>query len=321
MMRKLAFSSLTFFFFVSISTIWGGSYSFDFLDLGVGTRAKALGCSFVSIADDGSSILWNPAGTSQVSSSRLYFTHNSNFSGMSIIDYISFIKPIVAQSYFSIAVVRHNVNEIPLFPELEGTPEERDTTPSLQGDGNPMGYFNEMANVYIINLSKLIRLKHLNFSVGGNFKYFDETIYKTGGTGIGIDVGGIIVLKTKKIPGKLTLGVNLQDAMGTQILWNTVSQRKDIIPTNYRFGVNYKKEFKKIKSSFLVSFDHNTRYDGSRHIGLEYTYTENFLVDFGWNQGKLSFGTGFKFWKIAIQYGFITHTLGSSQSVSMEIIL
>ncbi|TES90622.1 MAG: hypothetical protein E3J87_09650 [Candidatus Cloacimonadota bacterium] len=324
-MKRITFYTTVFIFFLSFTILSAGNYSFDFLELGVGTRAKALGGSFVSVADDGSSILWNPAGTSRISSSRFYFMHNSNFAGMSNIDYISFIKPIVARSFFSIALIRHSVNDIPIFPELEGTPEERDTTPAMQGDGNPMGFFGEKANIYFINLSKLFEIKNLNFSLGGNFKYFDETFRvfdaDYGGTGIGVDIGGIITLKTKKIPGRLTIGLNLQDATGTQILWNTTSQKKDIIPTNYRFGLNYRKEVEKIESSFLLTFDYNTRYDGSQHTGLEYSYKENFLVDIGWNKGRWSFGTGFKFWKIGIQYGFISHTLGPSHSVSMEFIL
>lgn len=298
-----------------------GSYSFDFVDIGIGTRAKSLGGSFVSIANDGSSLLWNPAGTAKVSSSHLYFTHNSNFSGMSNIDYVSFVKPIMAKSYVSIALIRHSVSDIPIFPELEGTPEERDTTPALQGDGDPMGYFDEIANIYFFNLSKAFRFRNGNVSIGGNVKYFDETIYGTGGTGIGLDIGAILSIKIKGIPGEFSYGINLQDATGTQILWNTPTQRKDVIPTNYRLGTHYKKRFDRILSTFLISADFNSRYEGSTHFGFEYSYQDNFHCDIGLNQNKITFGTGFRFWKIGIQYGFIPHSLGTSHSISMELIL
>ncbi len=308
------------FIFAITAPLSAGSYAFDFLDLGVGTRAKALGGSFVSIADDGSSLLWNPAGTSQVRSSRFYFMHNSNFSGYSTVDYISFIKPIVAQSFFSVAVIRHSVGEIPIFPELEGTPEERDTTSSLQGDGNPLGYFGETAHIYFINLSKLIKLKAAHLSLGGNFKYFDETMYSTTGTGIGLDIGTIVSFSTA-VPGQFGIGLNLQDATGTQILWNTASQRKDIIPTNYSLGFHYKKQIHKLHSQFLITYDYHSRYGGSHHSGFEYSYRDYFLLQLGLNQTNWSFGTGIHFWKIGIQYGFISHTLGSSHVMSMEFLL
>lgn len=306
---------------LTFSILSSGKYSFDFLEYGVGTRAKALGGSFVSIADDGSSLLWNPAGTARLTSSRFYFMHNAKFSGMSSMDYVSFIKPIISKSFFAIAITRHTVGDIPIFPELSGTREERDTTPEIQGDGVPRGYFGETATIYLINLSKSIKPGSFDISVGTNFKYYDETIYGYSGTGIGIDFGGIFSLMVPHIPGYVTLGLNLQDATGTQILWNTSSRRKDIIPTNYRFGINYSKTFDKIASTFLITFDYNTRYGGSKHTGIEYIYRDNFLVDVGFNDSAYSFGMGFKFWKIGIQYGFIPHTLGSSHSLSMELTL
>jgi len=301
--------------------VYGGEYSFDFLELGIGTRAKALGGSFASVADDGSSLFWNPAGTSRVLSTRFYFMHNTNFAGMSNIDYVSFIKPIPAKSFFSVALLRHCVGDIPIFPELEGTAEDRDTIPSLQGNGEPMGYFDETASIYLINLSKHLAFKKINILIGGNFKYFDETIYDYSGTGLGVDAGSIVSSPIKGIPGFFSIGLTLENLTGTEILWNTASKRKDMIPTNYRFGLSYKTTFDRIDSGFLLTYDYRMRYGTSHHTGLEFSYRNNFLVDVGLNKGNFSFGTGLKFWKIGIQYGFIPHTLGSNHSLSMELIL
>jgi hypothetical protein len=306
--------------FVAVTALHAGSYSFDFLDIGVGTRARALGGSFVSVADDGSAMLWNPAGSSNAASSRFYFSHNSNFSGMATMDYISFVKPIVGHSSFSLAVIRHKVDDIPIFPELEGTPEERDTTPELQGDGNPLGYFGETASIYFINVAKKFRIKGSLISLGGNFKYFDESIYNTNATGIGVDLGTILSFNAK-IPGTFGVGISMQDIAGTQIVWNTRSQAKDEIPMNWRLGVHYLVPIARFSTTLRFSYDRTTRYEGTNHAGIEYSFKENFVADLGWNQSKWCFGTGVKFWKICIQYGFITHSLGSSQAVSMEFIL
>jgi|GEM_PF-4515392 len=320
-MNKSKIFSIIFLLFWSVSIANAGKYSFDFLSSGIGTRAKALGASFTSIADDGSALLWNPAGTCLFPSSQFYFTHNSNFSSMSSVDLISFTKPIVGKSAVSVAILRHGVSDIPIFPQLEGTPEERDTTPSMQGDGNPLGYFSESANIYYVNVSKQLNLRKAKFLLGGNFKYFNESLWGYSGTGIGTDFGGIFVFPRLKLPGILSIGINIEDAFGTQILWNTESQSKDNIPTNYRFGFNYFTSLNKIKSGIMLSFDYNFRYEGSKHFGIEYSYKNNFILDTGWNKGTLSFGTGFKFWKIAIQYAFISQTLGSSHSVSMGFTL
>jgi hypothetical protein len=302
------------------ASLRAGSYSFDFLDLGIGTRARALGGSFVSMADDGSALLWNPAGSSSANSSRFYFSHNANFSGMSTIDYISFIKPIIGSSSFSVAFIRHAVDDIPVFPELEGTPQERDTTPELQGNGIPLGYFGETAHIYFVNIAKMVTLHGNRLSIGGNFKYFDESLYGASATGIGLDIGTILAFKMM-IPGMFGIGICMQDISDTRIVWNTQSETKDAIPMNYRMGLHYRIPISAIQSSFSIGFDRNTRYEGSNHVGMEYSYRDHFVVDMGWNQSKWSFGTGCKFWKIGVQYGFITHTLGSSHAMSMEFIL
>jgi len=320
-MKKVLSYAVVVYFTVFFSYLIAGEYSFDFLDIGIGTRSRALGCTFVSIADDGASVFWNPAGTSLMQSSQFYFTHNANFGGLSTLDYISFIKPLLAKSSFSFAFIRHNVGEIPIFPELEGTSEERDTTPSIQGDGIPIGYFDESASVFIVNFSKSLFFSGNRLNVGCNFKYLNESIYSFNGTGIGVDIGFIIAIKQHLLPGQLTFGVSMKDASGTQIIWNTKTETKDIVLSDYRLGVSYKKKVNRINSSFMFAVEHSTRYDNNNHIGLEYTYKNHFLIDGGWNSGSFSIGTGFRFWKITIQYGFIPNAIGSSHSVSMTFTL
>ncbi len=319
-MRKTTALGFLLFIPLMVCPLKAGSYAFDFVDLGIGTRARALGGSFTSIADDGSSLLWNPAGSSHAPSATFYFSHNVNFSGMATIDYIAFIKPIVGSSSFSIAVLRHAVDDIPIFPELEGTPQQRDTMPELQGDGNPLGYFGETATIYFVNIAKQLNFRGMPLSIGANFKYFNESLFSAEATGIGLDIGTILILKTK-IPGTIGIGINMQDLSGTRIVWNTKSEAKDEIPMNYRMGVHYHIPVASIKSSFRASLDRNTRYGGTTHAGIEYSFNDIFFGDMGWNESRWSFGTGCRFWKIGIQYGFITHTLGSSHALSMEFIL
>lgn len=319
-MTKTTALSFLFFIHLMVYPLRAGSYAFDFVDLGIGTRARSLGGSFASIADDGSAIMWNPAGSSHASSATFYFSHNMNFSGMATIDYISFIKPIVGASSFSVAVLRHAVDDIPIFPELQGTPQQRDTTPELQGDGNPLGYFGETATIYFVNIAKMLTFRGMPLSIGGNFKYFNESLFGAHATGIGLDIGTILTVKTK-IPGTLGIGINLQDLSGTRIIWNTKSRTKDQIPMNYRMGIHYRLPVTSIQSTFRISLDRNSRYGGSNHAGFEYSFRDVFFGDIGWNESRWSFGTGFRFWKVGIQYGLITHTLGSSHALSMEFIL
>lgn len=51
-------------------------FTADFINIGVGARAQGLGGAFTALADDVSSIYWNPAGLSCVKDTEMTFMHN-----------------------------------------------------------------------------------------------------------------------------------------------------------------------------------------------------------------------------------------------------
>ncbi len=79
---------ITFFFIlISISEIKpqlfpvlgeqrAGISTAQFLKIGVGGRATAMGDAFVAIANDVSALYWNPAGLTQFSENQIMFAHN-----------------------------------------------------------------------------------------------------------------------------------------------------------------------------------------------------------------------------------------------------
>ncbi len=54
-----------------------GTSGAQFLGIGIGARAAGLGGAYVSLADDGTSLYWNPAGLAQVGGHRVSFSHVS----------------------------------------------------------------------------------------------------------------------------------------------------------------------------------------------------------------------------------------------------
>ncbi len=48
----------------------------QFLKIGVGGRAAALGEAFMAISDDASALYWNPAGLAQFTKNQVIFSHN-----------------------------------------------------------------------------------------------------------------------------------------------------------------------------------------------------------------------------------------------------
>lgn len=58
--------------FDKVGTIGG-----QFLKIGIGARAQALGGAFVSVADDASAIYWNPAGVARIGKSVVNINHTA----------------------------------------------------------------------------------------------------------------------------------------------------------------------------------------------------------------------------------------------------
>ncbi|MGH2574171.1 MAG: UPF0164 family protein, partial [Ignavibacteria bacterium] len=53
-----------------------GTSSMQFLKIGVGGRATAMGESFVAVANDISALYWNPAGLVQFNEIGVHFSHS-----------------------------------------------------------------------------------------------------------------------------------------------------------------------------------------------------------------------------------------------------
>jgi long-subunit fatty acid transport protein len=68
--------------FVSSLTLQAaGTSSAQFLKMGAGARAAAMGEAFTSVADDATSTYWNPAGLPAMQDSQISVMHNSHLEG------------------------------------------------------------------------------------------------------------------------------------------------------------------------------------------------------------------------------------------------
>ena len=71
-----------------------GRYAGDFMMIGSGVRPLGMGGAFVSLADDGSAIYWNPAGISQIKKSEVTAMHAFLYNGLASYDHITFCQPL-----------------------------------------------------------------------------------------------------------------------------------------------------------------------------------------------------------------------------------
>ena len=96
-MKRLAFVIILFISLSSYGFDKTGSSAAQFLKIGVGTRATAMAGSFVALANDVSSLYWNPAGIVGVQSTALMGSHMMLFAGISH-EFVGFVMPFAQGS-------------------------------------------------------------------------------------------------------------------------------------------------------------------------------------------------------------------------------
>ncbi|MCK4513161.1 UPF0164 family protein [bacterium] len=91
--RFVVFAALFLVVAPSLECLSQGTSGAQFLGIGMGARSVGMGGAYVSLADDGSALYWNPAGLSQTTGMRLDVSHVSWLDDASY-QYASFATPL-----------------------------------------------------------------------------------------------------------------------------------------------------------------------------------------------------------------------------------
>jgi len=143
----------------------------QFLKIGVGGRASALGESFVAIANDASALYWNPAGITQFSDNQVIFSHNQWVVDINH-DFIGAVYHLDNTNAFGLALTTLSMKDMPVTTEFQPF-----------GTGEYFGYSDfGLAFTYSRKMTE-------QFSFGGTVRYIEETIDKLKMRGVMIDLG------------------------------------------------------------------------------------------------------------------------------------
>jgi len=143
----------------------------QFLKIGVGGRASALGDAFVALANDASALYWNPAGLTQFDQNQVFFSHNSWVVDIDH-DFLGLVYHLDATNAFGIAITSLRMQDMPVTTEF-----------APFGTGEYFG-FSDIA--FAITYSRKMTDQ---FSFGGTVRYIEETLDKLKMRGVMIDLG------------------------------------------------------------------------------------------------------------------------------------
>jgi hypothetical protein len=236
-----------------------------FLDIGVGARGIGMGGAFTALADDSSSVYWNPAGLSRMDKRELSVSHAELGLGTRE-DFLAYAHPT---SRGTIAVAMTYLSQ----SAIGG----RDAT------GRPTGDYQASDAAFAGSYGIKTEIADL----GASLKYIRSHIASSEAQGVAADVGARRAFDGAG-PGKLVLGAALRN-MGPGLKYDT--QRNDL-PLRLAGGAAYSFSSGRTLAVEVQSAPRGGGADAG--FGGEVKIMEGALLRLGWStKSAAPAGTGF----------------------------
>ncbi len=151
-----------------------GTSAAQFLKLGVGARAAALGESAVTLQGEVTGLYWNPASIASIDRTTVGVSHNDLYADMSY-NFVGVVQPLGSGSSFGVSVIYLDTGNM-----------EITTLDDPEGTGS---FFTWKAYCIGITYSRFVtdRLR-----LGGTVKYINEGAYHQTAQNIAIDLGSLL---------------------------------------------------------------------------------------------------------------------------------
>lgn len=309
MKKRTGFCLLMLFCFQLSSKAQISKYAGEFLSIGVGSRASAMGNAQVASANDITGAYWNPACLAEVNYPQASYMHEEHFGSLVGYDYGALALPYGPDMTFALSAIRLSI---------DGIPDTRDALYDANGDGkldintDRLDYskIKEFSNSDMAFFLSFAKKRTDRFSWGITAKIIRRSIAEYSATGIGIDAAVLY-----RPTDRLRLGANLTDATTTLVAWST--GRNELISPTLRTGAAYSFDF--LKGSINPALDMDIRFEDRKYAstfhagpvsfdmkaGLEYAYKNLFSIRGGYNDLKqFCIGAGLKLPKLYIDYSF-----------------
>jgi hypothetical protein len=306
-------------------------YAGEFLALGVGGRALALGGAHVALVNDVTAGYWNPAALARLEYPQLMLMHDEQFGSLVNHDYGAVAIPFGRYASLGLSVIRLGVDDIPdtrnAGIDINGN-LTYDPAQFSRVDPNRVTYFNAADWAFLFTYARSVSEQ---FAYGANLKLIRRDLGEHAATGVGFDIGFWY-----RPWEALALGMNLQDITTTLLAWDT--GRNELISPTAKLGVATLLEA--LEGRFTPAIDMDVRFENRRsasmaslgpvsmdfHAGLEYQFRDLVALRVGYSDIKqLTLGAGLHLAKLTIDYSFAkfdaTDQLGNTHRISLMFTL
>ena len=239
-----------------------GISSLQFLKIGVGGRATAMGDAFIAIADDASALYWNPAGLVFAKQNEIMFSHNAWVVDISQ-EFVGGFYKISNNDVVGISVISLHMDNMKVTDEF-----------------NPFGNGQYFAYGDVAIAATYSKRMTDQFSVGVTLRYVEETLDKLKMRGVLVDFGTLYWtgLGTSRFAVSITNFGNELAPDGEITLWGGKKQsvwQSFSPPTMFRIGFAlepWQNENNRVTAS--IQLNHPNDNSENVSIGAEYSYNE-----------------------------------------------
>ncbi|MCU0342853.1 MAG: PorV/PorQ family protein [Ignavibacterium sp.] len=288
----------------------------QFLKIGVGGRASAMGDAFVAIANDASALYWNPAGLTQFSENQVMFAHNQWVVDINH-DFLGAVYHLDDGNTLGISLISLSMDEMKVTTEY-----------APFGTGEYFG-FSDLA--IAISYSKKMTDQ---FSFGGTVRYIEESLDKLKMRGIMIDLGTYYwtgLGSTRFAVTVTNFGNDLAPDGEVVLVGNRTNAEWQSFspPTMFRIGFAlepYEDDENRVTTS--IQLNHPNDNSENVSIGAEYVWNNMFFARAGYkinvDEQNYSFGAGVNIpvsmANIGVDYAYANFArLGSAHRFSITL--
>jgi len=239
-----------------------GTSGFAFLKINESARPVAMGGAFTGLADDESSLFYNPAGIARFEEPRFILGYHNYFEDLQS-GLVGYIRPVGIDRVLAFHISYLNYGS---FTETDR-------------QGNILGEFG--GGDVVVSTTLAVRRTY-QLSLGATAKLIYEKIQDYSATGIALDLGARYMSNRERY----SAGLMVQN-LGTQ-LSSLGEGEKDGLPTTVRLGAGTKPRGLNLllTGDVIVPFDNDIDFA----LGAEYLNFRPLYLRIGWN----SFGSNYR---------------------------
>ena len=296
-----------------------GRYAGEFMSLGAGARALAMGGAALANPTPATAGYYTPSRLAGLNYNDIEFMHANLIDNLYTYDELSYARPMSDGTAGSLSILYTRVGDIPLTkladPNRPLTDENRVLVDSKSSD-------NELAV-----LGSMGRMVWTNWRAGASAKILYKSVAGESAYGLGFDVG-----MGRTVSKSLEVGVAAHDLTTSILAWST--GRTEAILPSIVLGGAYQIDLHAVNAHVTVVADLNGHFESrgdaeqiaagplsvNPQAGLEYLISTAVSLRGGYDGQNLTAGAGLHISVVNVDAAFQNHPdLGFTHRVSLGV--